>query len=441
MAQASIITGTSGDSNFPADKNGVLLYPDGEPRFRMIFVNGGTSETHGTSLGESGRKTIKRFFEKGGSYIGACAGAILAATNVDGENHYNNTDETVTNYTFGLWPGNASHTGWPANYGEEGVDSNIYTGITVSEDLAGKSKSLNAGDTVEPVRHHGGVYAQEKYVTPGNASYYADTFVLGRYAYCYWQQGWPGSADRYANPDNLTDPTNDFLGTNRDHNGQAAIWAYKPSDDSFKGCVIMSGSHFETSTDEDQIKYFSSMIRYALDKNGNNQRYRNLTLGSARNMNSTQYDANGENWNAPIGDRQYHQFRLVTENDIEDFELELSSDYDKDSGIDLYLCMHKGGLAWLSNSEYVLTNKGGQKPLHIKNLPAGTWYASVFCATTVETSTKIQTPRYLKYSGHTEVLNGIAYSITPRSVTPASPASTKASAMTIEPEFTDSFDE
>ena len=34
------------------DDNGVLLYPDGEPRFRVIFTNGGSSKRHGESLGE-----------------------------------------------------------------------------------------------------------------------------------------------------------------------------------------------------------------------------------------------------------------------------------------------------------------------------------------------------------------------------------------------------
>lgn len=435
-AQSSIITGTSGNSNFPADKNGVLLYPDGEPRFRMIFVNGGTSESHGTSLGADGRGRIRRFVEKGGSYIGACAGAILASTNVDGVNRYDNTDPDVTNYTFGLWPGNASHTGWPANFGEEGINSDIYTGITVSEDIAAMSSSLTAGVTIEPVRHHGGVFAQEKYVTPDDPAYSGDTYVLGRYAYSYWQQGWPSKASHYVNPENLADESNIFLGNNRDHDGQVAIWAYKPAGNSNKGCVIMSGSHFETSTYEDQIEYFGSMVRYALDGNGSYQRCRSLTLGTARKMTNTSYDEAGENWNARIGDRQYHHFKLETTEDIQDFVLELDSGYDKNSGIDLYLCLHKGGYAFISNSEYVLTNKGGQKSLHIKNLPKGVWYASVFCATTVETTEKIQTPRYLKYSGHTEVLNGIAYTITPYIA-----QTTKSSGFAVEPVFTDSFDE
>ena len=443
-AQTSLITGTTGDNNFPSDKNGVLLYPDGEPRFRAIFVNGGTSETHGISLGADGRGRIKRFVERGGSYIGACAGAILAATSVDGVNHYDNTDETVPNYTFGLWPGNASHTGWPNNYGEEGIDSNIYTGITVTDHFAEKT-SFDADQKIEPVRHHGGVYAQDLYVTPENPAYSADTHVLGRYAYSYWQEGWPSKASHYVNPENLADKSNIYLGNNKDHDGKAAIWAYRPTGDKVekdKGCVIMSGSHFETSTATDQIEYFCSMVKYALDGKGDyHERIRSLTLGTTRKMNNTTYNETGDNWNAPIGDRQYHHFKFTTDDDIEDFELELSSSYDKDSGIDLYLCLNNGSFAWLSNSEYVLTNKGGQKTLRIKHLPKGTWYVSVFCATKVETTEKIQTPRYLKYSGKTQVLDGIAYTLTPRVAASASSTATKASAATVETTFTDNFDE
>ena len=34
------------------DENGVLLYPDGEPRFRMVYLHGGGATRHGRSLGE-----------------------------------------------------------------------------------------------------------------------------------------------------------------------------------------------------------------------------------------------------------------------------------------------------------------------------------------------------------------------------------------------------
>lgn len=60
----------------PEDENGILLYPDGEPRFRMIYVNGGLATQHGRSLGEDGRQRIRDYVAAGGSYLGSCAGVL-----------------------------------------------------------------------------------------------------------------------------------------------------------------------------------------------------------------------------------------------------------------------------------------------------------------------------------------------------------------------------
>ena len=62
------------------DTNGWLLYPDGAPRFRMIYVNGGKSGSHARSLGEEGRARIQEYIRNGGSYVGTCAGAFIAST-------------------------------------------------------------------------------------------------------------------------------------------------------------------------------------------------------------------------------------------------------------------------------------------------------------------------------------------------------------------------
>ena len=56
------------------DENGILLFPDGQPRFRVIFVNGGGAASHGRSLGEEARNRIREFVRNGGSYMGDCAG-------------------------------------------------------------------------------------------------------------------------------------------------------------------------------------------------------------------------------------------------------------------------------------------------------------------------------------------------------------------------------
>ena len=76
------------------DDNGVLLYPDGEPRFKVIFTNGGDNDTHGESLGEEGRGRVRTFYYRGGSYTGACAGAYIAT--IDSTIYYNEVIAKVT---------------------------------------------------------------------------------------------------------------------------------------------------------------------------------------------------------------------------------------------------------------------------------------------------------------------------------------------------------
>ena len=58
-------------SGSASDTNGILLYPDGQPRFRMIYVNGGSATLHGKSLELSGRQTVRQFYNQGGSYCGS----------------------------------------------------------------------------------------------------------------------------------------------------------------------------------------------------------------------------------------------------------------------------------------------------------------------------------------------------------------------------------
>ncbi len=71
------------------DENGVLLYPDGQPRFNTIYTNGGSATNHGNSMGETGRQRIRDFLDAGGSYTGSCAGAFITSI------HYQ---------TSGTWP-------------------------------------------------------------------------------------------------------------------------------------------------------------------------------------------------------------------------------------------------------------------------------------------------------------------------------------------------
>jgi hypothetical protein len=80
------------------DANGALLYPDHAPRFRMVYVNGGSAGGHGTTLGEEGLQRFRDFYYNGGSYTGSCAGAYIFTT------------IPSLNY-FDIWPNMPTHDG------------------------------------------------------------------------------------------------------------------------------------------------------------------------------------------------------------------------------------------------------------------------------------------------------------------------------------------
>ena len=354
------------------DANGVLVYPDGEPRFRCIYVNGGKSTTHGSSLGEDGRNRVRTFYANGGGYVGTCAGCLISSRGYD--------SYAVTTSYFGIWPGHTYHTKTDSGKGV----SNTYTSMTIEPGSPLLNYYDYGGDMqIDNVRHNGGCYMGDdaNYPVPDG------TEILLRYLT-------PG-------PDSTK------------LNGQVSSWAYKASDES--GRLVVIGSHPESVNSGERRDLFSAMLRYAMDGNGNPVvKTGDLTLGATRTMNLSTSDDDPAH--TRIGDRQYHHFRFVAASDIEDFMLTLGSDYGPASGVNLYLALRKDGLAWLSDADYVLCNSGGQKTISVKNLPAGTWYVSVYCATTVTaTPTEIPTNSskiaYWDYSGHTEVLDGIAYTL------------------------------
>lgn len=76
------------------DSNGALLYPDGQPRFRLYYMNGGSSGDHVASLGAAGKQRVQDFFHNGGSYSGSCAGAFAAGS------RYNRYYQLIPNTNF-----------------------------------------------------------------------------------------------------------------------------------------------------------------------------------------------------------------------------------------------------------------------------------------------------------------------------------------------------
>jgi len=144
-----------------SDDNGVLLYPDGGPRFRCIQVNSGKATRHGASLGREGRRRIRAFNCNGGSYTGTCAGAYICCRGIDGV--------PVKKEYFKIWPGLALGT----------CLGKAYTAHSVNQDSP-LLKYYDFGNDfrIETVRHSGGCYFDDS-----NSTYWApSTEVLARYA-------------------------------------------------------------------------------------------------------------------------------------------------------------------------------------------------------------------------------------------------------------------
>jgi hypothetical protein len=330
------------------DDNGRLLYPDGAPRYRVIFTNGGTSTNHGNSLGEEGRERVRTFYNNGGSYTGSCAGAFLACLS--------NSSTGVNEAYYHLWPGRTITT----NLFDTPTGHYIEPGSPLLDyyDFGGDMY-------IASVYHNGGCYTR-------SLDFPAETEVLLRYNY-----------------------------SSKSMHQQPSCWAYKTGNNSGRVCV--TGSHPESETGGERLQLMAAMIQYALDGQGAVQVKGALDNGLTRYMDKA--TADNDPGYTKIGDKQYHHFQV----DIPAGTSELAIILDGDTGYDLNLYAHPGTFAFNSVADYKQVSAGGYKSLYISNPSEGAWYIAVECATTVNAEN--QTWGY-QYSGSLGVLNGVPYSIT-----------------------------
>lgn len=339
------------------DDNGFLLYPDGSPRFRAIYINGGHAKHHGLSLTKAGVEHLRQFVAAGGSYIGTCAGAFISSLG-------STQDEKPIPHYLRIYPG-VVHNTWLGN---------AYTGMTVEKDSPLLKYTDFGGDMhIDSVRHNGGCFA-----STAKGDMPAGTEVLLRYDYDDSQR--PGK---------------------QRVNGEISAWAYKEGRNS--GRVVVTGSHPEIKAEGENLDLFKAMILYALDGNGGPRVKGELKKGEIRFMNKRSGDHDQEY--SCIGDRQYHHFTVNIPGKARNIKVILRC---KKEGIDLNLTMRKGDFAFADNADYKDLGPGAGKTLSFDSLPAGVWYVGVECATTVET---VETDCGVEYTGHLEVLNGIPYSI------------------------------
>lgn len=349
LLQEEIYTGT------PGDLNGVLLYPDGQPRFRLLYVNGGRATSHGRSLGEKGRSRMQTFISNGGSYVGTCAGAFfVSAATVKAD--------TVFPREFYLhsWPGVARATGL----------SNSYTGMFVEKNSPLLNYADFGGDDyIDSVRHNGGCYLwTEAWFPP-------ETETLLRYDY------------------------RDELNGRSIHK-EISAWAYKK--DEATGRIVVIGSHPEAVTGGERLDLMASMLLYARDGLGDPVIKGELERKKKREMYKS--TADNDPAHTMIGDKQYHHFKINIPRGASNIRIELEGA----KGYDLFLYLNKDDFAFKRKAEYKDISEGPEKTMMFDLLDHGTWYLAVECDTSVETE---KTDYGVRYTGKTEVLNGVPYSL------------------------------
>lgn len=333
----------------PWDENGILFYPDGAPRYRFIYMNRGKAGKHGQSLGNGGRSAIERFINAGGGYVGTCAAEFLTSIFL----MKNETLVPKTDEYLGIWPGATEST----DLGES------YTALILPAD----SPLSKTEQLIDSIPHSAGCFALE------NLSWPKETEVLARFE--------TSGRD-----------------LDKDINGKAAVWAYRPSKTS--GRIVVAGSQIEQCNTPEGLWLMEGMIRYAMEANPQPEIKDNLSLKDTREM--IYHTSAGKPNETRIGDGQFHYFTVDIPKGRENVTVVLSSIPGWED-FDLYLYASKDKI---STSDLKNENKGIDKELVI-NEP-GKYYIAVYCATTVDT---IETSRGTQYAGRIDVLNGVPYKL------------------------------
>lgn len=363
------------------DLNGSLLYPDGEPRFKLLYVYGGRAEKHGDALGAKGIENINTFFANGGSYSGSCAGCILSCAKYGGN---------VSKSHFDLFDG--------GNYKFSGMyisNKPYYNDITFEkgtkfDDFSGLAERPG----LDSLRHNGGAYMDESSAPEG-------TEVLARFS----TRPYPlENLEEHSNPDVCV--------------GKPCLWAYKRSETS--GRLVVCGSHPEICNTDNITSMFKGEIMYALDGFGNATVKDALYNGEPRVMNLKERDPG----HCGIGDGQYHDFVIFLPYGAS--ELDLKLDWDSKASLDIAL-KHESFASDNPDfsAESPLDAAMVQSPLSLKakDLEPGLWYVSVHCSnrvkgvykkTTINGTHRAYWFKYEKTNSDADLLtlNGVPYTIT-----------------------------
>lgn len=298
------------------DDNGFLLYPDGSPRFRMIYVNGGKSSKHGASMTQECRTNIQNYVFNGGSYVGTCAGMFIAGIGYD---------NTFSKTYFRLYQGRASHTGI----------HETPTGMFVEEGSPLLQYYDFGGDMyVADIYHNGGGYGFD--LPEG-------TEILMRFDV-------PDSVNVHLKP---------------------SCWAYKKYPE--YGRIVVTGSHPEGVTSGERLDFMAAMMRYAVDGRGIVVPKGELYKGETMRMDKSTKD--NDPAHTRIGDRQCHHFITYIPAGARNITVFLEGQ----SGFNFNLMMDNETYAFKDVAKHSNLNSGNVKKLSFDRLEEGLWYICVQC--------------------------------------------------------------
>lgn len=369
--QRSIIAGNENDLN------GILLYPDGAPRFKLMYGYGGKSSKHAESLGETGCLRVNQFYSNGGSYVASCASTILSAKK------YGSSEQALS---YDMLDGGA--TVFSGMY-----ISNLryYNNVTLEEGTNFQQLYCNGLSQINELAHNGGAMLDEETAPAG-------TEVLARFA----STAYPIE--------------NTYEGSNLNKClGKPCVWAYKRNDRS--GRLVVCGSHPEICNTDDVTTLFTAEFLYAMDGQGCATAKATLQNGVTRQMDLHEGDPSY----CAIGDRQCHHFVIFFPKPVS--KLSVLLDWDSKARLDL--AMRQGSFAF-PDGEYdfcALSPKETEfisptLELEAHDIPAGMYYIAVRCASMPEINIKkgsSSTTYYFEYSGtedEMQTLNGVPYNIT-----------------------------
>ena len=193
--QHSYMTGNGNDSN------GVLLYPDREPRFMLIYTGGGYGD-HAGPVGTQGIKNVRDFFYNGGSYVGTCNGNYLAWS---------------WGYNF-----------WPGQMNTDSFEGRV-NGVIPENSPILRYYDFGGDHLIKGLEHYSGGYAT------GTLPAGTEVLLVGKSA-----------------------------STGIDGDGHPTGWAYKPKATSGRLCGLADHPEYATQKGE-VMNYLAAAFHYAYD--------------------------------------------------------------------------------------------------------------------------------------------------------------------------------